>query len=58
MEESGQLHAPAALPPGKNLRIYGLGGWVGTRTGLDGFGRETILLPLPEFEALTVCPIA
>jgi hypothetical protein len=34
MEVSGQLHAPAALPPGKEPMVP-IGGWVGTRAGLD-----------------------
>jgi hypothetical protein len=30
MEVSGQLHAPAALPPGKELLVpISIGGWVG-----------------------------
>ena len=32
----GQRHAPAALPPGKRLGIHFIGGWMGTRVGLDG----------------------
>ena len=36
MEVGGQLHAPAALPPGKRLGTHCTGGWVGPRTGLDG----------------------
>jgi hypothetical protein len=36
MEESGQLHAPVALPPGKEpLGTLWKGGWVGPRVGLD-----------------------
>jgi hypothetical protein len=32
---SGHLHAPASLPPGKELPVtHWIGGWVGTRTGL------------------------
>jgi hypothetical protein len=34
MDVSGQLHAPAALPPGKEpLVTYWIGGWVGPRAG-------------------------
>jgi hypothetical protein len=36
MEASGQLHAPAALPPEENLHsTYSIGGWVSPRAGLD-----------------------
>ena len=35
---SGQRHAPAALPQGKRMGIRFTGGWVGSRTGLDGYG--------------------
>jgi hypothetical protein len=31
---SGQLHAPAALPPGKNPSIHFIGGW-DPRAGLE-----------------------
>jgi hypothetical protein len=36
MEVSDQLHAPAALLPGKEpLVLIGHGGWVDSRAGLD-----------------------
>jgi hypothetical protein len=35
MEVSGQLHAPAALPPGKKPVTYWIEGWVGFRAILD-----------------------
>jgi hypothetical protein len=36
MEVSGQLHAPACLPPGKiDPGAHWTGGWVGPRAGLD-----------------------
>jgi hypothetical protein len=36
MEVSGQLHAPAALSPGKEPQVQiWMGGWVGHRAGLD-----------------------
>jgi hypothetical protein len=38
MEVSGQLHAPAALPPG-------IGGWVGPRAGLDAVLKRKIPSP-------------
>jgi hypothetical protein len=39
MRVGGQLHAPAALPPGKRPGTYCIGGWVGPRAGLDGCGK-------------------
>jgi hypothetical protein len=36
MRVGGELHASAALPPGKRLGIHCIGGWVGPRPGLDG----------------------
>jgi hypothetical protein len=36
---SGQLHAPAALPPG----IHWIGGWMGPRTGLDDVEKRKFL---------------
>jgi hypothetical protein len=36
MGVGGQLHAPAALTPGKRPGTHFIGGWVGPRTGLDG----------------------
>jgi hypothetical protein len=35
MEVSGQLHAPAALPKGKQFRYPLAKGWVGPKAGLD-----------------------
>jgi hypothetical protein len=35
MEVSGQLHAPATLPPGRALGTHWIGGWVGPRAILD-----------------------
>ena len=34
----GQRHAPAALPPGKRPGTHCIGGWVGLRAGMDGYG--------------------
>ena len=36
MGVDGQLHAPAALPPGNRPGTHCIGGWVGPRAGLDG----------------------
>jgi hypothetical protein len=35
----GICHTPAALPPGKRPGTHFIGGWVGPRAGLDGFGK-------------------
>jgi hypothetical protein len=44
MEVIGQLHAPAALPSGKELPVtYCIGGWVGPRAGLDAVEKREIL---------------
>jgi hypothetical protein len=46
---SGQLHAPAALPPGKEPpSTHGIGDWVGPRAGLDDVEKEKILDPYQE----------
>jgi hypothetical protein len=48
MEVSGQLHAPAALPPVERAtRSHWIGGWVGPRACLDAvdYSRE-IFFPL------------
>jgi len=36
----GQRHAPAAFPPGKRPGTHCIGGWVGPRAGLGGFGKS------------------
>jgi hypothetical protein len=36
MGVGGQIHAPAALPPGKRPVTHCTGGWVGPRADLDG----------------------
>ena len=50
MRVGGQLHASAALTPGKRHGTRCIGGWVGPRAGLDGCGkfcphRDSILGP-------------
>jgi len=43
--EVSELHAPAALNPGKeNADTRWIGGWMGTRAGLDTVARRTGLL--------------
>jgi hypothetical protein len=39
MVVGGQRHAPAALPPGET-NTHCIGGWVGPKTRLDGFGKS------------------
>jgi hypothetical protein len=48
MEESDQLHATAALPPGKG--IHWIGGWVGSRAVLDAVVKRKIPIPQPGIE--------
>jgi len=43
---SGQLHAPASLPPGKNPRTHLIRRWVSPRAGLGVAVEHTNLLPL------------
>jgi hypothetical protein len=46
MEVSGQLHAPAALPPReRNPGTHWIGGWVGTRAVLDAVVKRKIPSP-------------
>jgi hypothetical protein len=40
MRVGGQLHGPAALPPGKRPGTQSIGGWVGPRVGLEGCGKS------------------
>jgi hypothetical protein len=42
MEVSGQLHAPAALPPGKNLVTHWIGSCVGPSAGMDVKDKEEL----------------
>jgi hypothetical protein len=50
MEVSGQVHGPAALPPGSSTR-YPLYKRLGEPQDLYGYyGEEKNLLPLPEIE--------
>ena len=40
MAVGGQGHAPAAVRQGKRPGTRCIGGWVGARAGLDGFGKS------------------
>jgi uncharacterized protein YjhX (UPF0386 family) len=42
MEVTDQLHASAALPPGKSTDIYSRGGWLDSAVGLDVFEKRKI----------------
>jgi hypothetical protein len=60
MEVSGQLHAPAALPPGKAAGTHWIGGWVGPRGVLDAVMKRKIPRPRQESNPRTpiVLPVA
>jgi len=55
LEVSGQFHALATLPPEKSPSNHWLGGWVGSRAGLDVLGRRKIFWscresnPIPKY---------
>jgi hypothetical protein len=55
MRVSGELHALAALSPGKRPGTHCIGGWVCPRAGLDGCGKSR---PPPGFDPRTVQPVA
>ena len=55
MRVGGERRAPAALPPGKGPGTQFTRGWVGTRPGLDGFGK---ISPPSEFEPRAVQSVA
>jgi len=46
MGVGGQRNAAAALTPEKRLGTHCTGGWVGTRAGLDEYGKS----PLPHWD--------
>jgi hypothetical protein len=61
MEVSGQLHAPAALPPGERAPgTHWIGGWVGPTAVLDAVVKRTISSPRRELNPRTpiVQPVA
>jgi hypothetical protein len=53
---------PATVPPtphlGTNPGTHSIGGWVGHRAYLDGFGKEKNLLALLQIEPQIIQPIA
>jgi hypothetical protein len=55
MGVGGQLHAPAALPPGKRPGTHFTGGWVGPQ---GRSGRVRKISPPPGFDPRTVQPVA
>jgi hypothetical protein len=55
MEVSGQLYAPAALPPGKDPPgTHWKGGWVGPRAVLDAVVKRKIPSPHRESNPRTL----
>jgi hypothetical protein len=50
MEVNDERHAPVALTPGMRSDSHWIGGWVGPRVGVDLFGEEENLFPLPGYE--------
>ena len=53
--EGDQRHAPTASPPGKRPSTHCIGGWVGPRASLDGYGKSR---PPPGFDPRTLQPVA
>jgi hypothetical protein len=54
MEVSGQLHAPAALPPERDPGTHWIGGWVGPRAVLDAVVKKKIPGPRRESNPTTL----
>jgi hypothetical protein len=58
MEVSGQLHAPAALPPGKGPLVpIWIGGWVGAQSRSERGGEEKSSKSLPRLEPPIIQPV-
>jgi hypothetical protein len=60
MELRGQIHAPAALSPIKNLRTHGVGDWGSLRAGGDVFSETKNVpagIPNPDCRAHSVIAI-
>jgi hypothetical protein len=55
MAVGGQRHAPAALPPADRPGNRCIGDWVGSRAGLDEYGKSR---PPPGFDPRAVQPVA
>jgi hypothetical protein len=55
MEVCGQLHTPAALPPGRALGTHWIGGWVDPRAVLEEVVKRKI--PSPRRESNSKTPI-
>jgi len=58
MEASGQLQALAAWPQARNHGTHSLGGWVGSRAGLDLLGEYKNQFLQPEFQHKIVQAVA
>jgi len=59
MVDSGQLHAPATLPPEKRPSdAHMIGGWVDLRTGRDAVAKGKKSFSVPGIEILIVQPVA
>jgi len=59
MEVSGQLHAAAALPPGKEPHgTHCIGGGVGRRAGLDAVVKRKIPSLCRDWEPPVIQPVA
>ena len=54
MEDGCQLHAPAALPSGRNLGIHGMEGLLVHGAGLDVLEKRKKKLIIPGFEPRTL----
>ena len=50
MEMSGQIRAPANLPPANNSGGHVTGGWMGPSACMDVLGEMKNLSPLPGFQ--------
>ena len=55
MGVGGQRHVPGALTPAQWPGTRCIGGWVGPRAGMDGWGKSR---PPPGFDPRTVHPVA
>jgi hypothetical protein len=59
MEVSGQIHGPAALPPGSRAAdTHWMGGWVGPRVGLDTVAKRKSYITPTGIWTPVVQPIA